>query len=224
MLMCYSTPTVSHVLLSVAPPRLWTGRPRTLAQGGTPRQTSSVTPSRRVRCTSSSSTRTRARWGPGGRSSGSKDEFKLGCWGGWIPTLQLPPSLSLPPARRRGHAAVEADVRRAARPLPLPVQGQEGGPRPRQLPALRGAAAHLRPGVPHRHLLQRHQAQERAAAHHVRLRVSVPGRGQGGHAGLDQGDTGEQQPGRGGESRGSLLLQKVRLKCSPCRSQWICTF
>lgn len=90
---------------------------------------------------------------------------------------------------------MEADVCRAERSLPLPVQGQEGGTCSRQLPSGGRAPANQHQGLPDRHLVQRHETEERAAADHVGLRVPVPGRGPRGHAGLDQSHTGEQQPG-----------------------------
>lgn len=90
---------------------------------------------------------------------------------------------------------MEAGVRRAERPLPLPVQRQEGRASTRQLPSGGRAPADQHQVLPHRHLLQRHETQERAEADHVRLRVPVPGRGSRGHAGLDPGDPGQRQPG-----------------------------
>lgn len=102
-------------------------------------------------------------------------------------------------AGRWWDAALEADVRRVARELPVSVQGQEGGSGSRQLSDGGGDPAHQHQGLSDRHLLQRHQEEERAETDHVRVRVPVPGRGPGGHVGLDQGHTGEQQPGRGEE-------------------------
>lgn len=109
-------------------------------------------------------------------------------------------------ACRRWHAAVETDVRRVERKLPLPIQRQKGGPSTRQLPSSGWAAADQHQVLPDWHLLQRHEAEERPEADHVGLRVPVPGWGPGRHAGLDQSHTGEQQPGWRGASLGFKLL------------------
>lgn len=91
-------------------------------------------------------------------------------------------------------------------PFAIPLQGQARGRPPRgrggDQPGRAPAGQH--PRLPHRHRLQRDQAQKHPEAHHAGLlRVPAAGRGQGRHAGLDQGHQGEQQDRQRGENRSS---------------------